>query len=337
MNYPKVNILTESQDDFEARLICFLAKGISMKTYQDGGFLVLPHLESNNQKSVFFPDLKYSADFWRYINANGNKNLSADFPQKAIDEVKEKLSKYPREKYVDIVQKIKMDWVKMEKDFFADMEMFLDFGKALDKVEQINILITPFGTVGSFNPPRVGNKFNLNVTSRVDCPAGNISSGILQNLYIIKTWIGGEIGDDNYTKRMSAISFLITSTIFNKYYPNYCDLTKTKFTVNKDIILQSNKYLEKLGLININKNILDDLKNLTKQEENVLKELTKNTGDYVTFDKIGEILWEESVDEKFSLEAMAKVIENIRKKIRQSGINKEVIFTKRGKGYIFIL
>lgn len=336
MNYPKINIFTDNQDDFEARLICFLAKGISMKTYQDGGFVVLPHLEMSNQKSVFFPDLGYSSEFWRYINVNGNKNLSADFPKKAVDEVKKKLALYSKNKYESQILKIKSDWEKIEKDFFDDVEKFLDFDKALDKVEQINVLITPFGTRGSFNPPRVGNKFNLNVTSRIDCPAGNIASGILQNLYIIKTWIGGEIGDDNFKKRMAAISFLMTSTIFNKYYPDYDDLAKTKFTVDKELITKSNKYLEKLGLKNINKIILDELRNLTKQEENVLKELVKNTGEYVSFDKVGEILWGDKVDEKYSLSAMAKVIENLRKKIKEIGVNKEMIFTKRGKGYIMM-
>jgi len=336
MNYPKVNILADNQEDFEAKLICFLAKGISMNTYQDGGFLILPHLEANNAKSVFFPDLGYSADFWKYINVNGNKNLSADFPKKAIDEVKNKLKLYSKDIFAPDIAKIKSDWEKIEVDFFADVERFLDFKKAIDKVFKINILITPFGTRGSFNPPRVGNKFNLNVTSRVDCPAGNIASGILQNLYIIETWIGGEIGDDNYVKRMSAISFLMQSTIFNKYYPNYDDLTKSKFTINKELVLQSNNYLEKLGIKN-NKNVLNKLRDLTKQEERVIKELILNNGSYVTFDRIGETLWGEKVYEKYSLSAMAKVMENLRKKIKVIGINKEVIFTKRSKGYMLII
>jgi len=336
MNYPNINILAEDKDDFEVKYICFLAKNISQNTYQDGGFLILPHLDESNAKSVFFPDLGYSKEFWKYINVNSNKNLSADFPKFAVDEVKKRLTLYPKNKYEREIQKIKSDWGKMEKEFFGDIDKFLDFGKALAKVEKINVLITPFGTRGSFNPPRVGNKFNLNVTSRVDCPAGNIASGILQNLYIIKTWIGGEIRDENYTKRMSAISFLMTSSIFNKYYPNFEDLTKPMFTVNRGIVLQSNNYLEKLGLKNNKKNLLDELRNLTKQEEKVLKELVGNTGNYVTFDKIGEILWEDKIDEKYSLSAMAKVMENLRRKIKGIGVNKEVIFTKRGKGYLFL-
>ena len=81
---------------------------------------------------------------------------------------------------------------------------------------------------------------------------------------------------------------------------------------------------------------MDELRNLTKQEEKVLKELVGNTGNYVTFDKIGEILWEDKIDEKYSLSAMAKVMENLRRKIKGIGVNKEVIFTKRGKGYLFL-
>jgi len=318
------------------KLICFLAKNISLGYYQNNGFLVLPYLERGNSRAIYFPNLGYSKEFWKAINVNSNNDLSASYSQKAIDEVKNSLKKYKNENFETKIIKIKLDWYKMEKDFFGDIDKFLNFGKALAKVEKINVLITPFGTRGSFNPPRVGNKFNLNVTSRVDCPAGNIASGILQNLYIIKTWIGGEIRDENYTKRMSAISFLMTSSIFNKYYPNFEDLTKPMFTVNRGIVLQSNNYLEKLGLKNNKKNLLDELRNLTKQEEKVLKELVGNTGNYVTFDKIGEILWEDKIDEKYSLSAMAKVMENLRRKIKGIGVNKEVIFTKRGKGYLFL-
>lgn len=335
MNYPKVNILADKQEDFEAKYICFLAKNISLGQYQNSNFLVLPHLEKGNSKAVCFPNLGYSKEFWKAINVNSNNDLSASYSQKAIDEVKNSLKKYKSENFETEIAKVKSDWDKMENDFFNDINKFLNFEKTLSKIEKINILITPFGTRGSFNPPRVGNNFNLNVTSRVDCPAGNIASGILQNLYIINTWIGGEIGDENYTKRMSAISFLMTSTIFNKYYPDFTDITKTKFTVDKNLLLQSNKYLEKLG-IKSNKNILNELRNLTIQEEKVLKELIGNIGDYVTFDRIGEILWGDKIDEKYSLSAMAKVIENLRKKIKEFGINKEIIFTKRGKGYIII-
>lgn len=336
MDYPKINIFTNNTGDFESQYICFLAKGISLGEYQNSGFAVLPHLNSKNPKSVYFPDLEYTAKFWKSIVSNPNRNLSHLFPKPAIEEIKEKLSKYKVGKYEKEIEKIKNEWKRIDKDFFNDVDKFLHFEKSLAKIDEINILITPYGTIGSFNPPRVGNKFKLFVTSRVDMHVGNIAAGILQNLYIIENNIGGEIGEDKYIKRMSAIAFLFENTIFKKYYPKYNNLLKNDFGCDLKTINKSNEYLEKLGFkqeeikININNPIF------TKQEKDVLIALIRNKGQIVTFDEVADIVWKEEADNKFSLVAIAKIIQNIRIKIRAIGINKEVIFTKRGSGYILI-
>ncbi len=336
MNYPKVNTITDNTGDYEVQYICFLAKGISLGEYQNNGFTVLPTLDSKNPKSVYFPDLGYSSKFWRSIISNPNKNLSYLFPKPAINEVKEKLSRYKVGKHEKDIEKIKKEWEKTEGNFFKDVNIFLHFEKSLAKIDEINILITPHGTIGSFNPPRIGNKFKLFVTSRVDMPVGNIASGILQNLFIIENNIGGEIGEDKYIKRMSAIAFLFENTLFKKYYPDYKNLLKNDFNCDVKTINKSNEYLEKLGFkqeeikININNPIF------TKQEKDVLGALIRNTGQIVSFDGMADIIWKDKSDQKFSLEAIAKIIQNIRIKIRTLGINKEVIFTKRGSGYLLL-
>lgn len=66
----------------------------------------------------------------------------------------------------------------------------------------------------------------------------------------------------------------------------------------------------------------------------VLKLIIKNKDKVVTFDEIAENIWQEQVDDKFSLESLAKIIQNLRNKIRNQGVKKEVIFTKRGNGYL---
>lgn len=331
--YPKINISTQITDDFEAQYICFLAKGISMGEYQKNGFLVTPKLIEKAGKTVHFPALPYSSDFWRTINFNPNINLSTDFPKKAIDEVKELLSKYKKDGIEGKLTIIIKEWQKMEKEFFAEISEFLNFEKALSKVERIDVLVTPFGTKGSFNPPRIGNKFNLKVTSRMDFPAGNIAAGILQNLYIIETKNGGEIGEDKYFRRMSAIAFLFEQTKFKKFYPDFENIIKTDYSKSQELIKMSNKYLLKLGFPNEKINIDTDNPIFSIQEKMILEKLIKASGKVVSFDIIADTIWGDKVDDKFSLEAMAKVIENLRRKIKKLGIMREVIFTKRGQGY----
>jgi hypothetical protein len=335
MKYPKINISTDYSDYFEAQYLCFLAKGISCNTYQDGGFLVLPTLEKGSGKTVHFPDLGYSKEFWRSINFNPNINLSTQFPTPAIDEAKNLLTRYGKGKFEPELKKIKTDWLNMQKPFWQAVEKFLDFEKAIEKINRIDVLITPFGTKGSFNPPRIGNKFNLKVTSRVDFPAGNIAAGILQNLFIIQTRIGGEIGDAKFIKRMSVINFLFENTVFKNFYPKFQNITKTDFNYPEALVKRSEKYLTKLGFPS--KKLLLDIKNkiFTAQESQLLELLTNYTGEVVTFDQVADILWKDNSDEKYSLSAMAKVIENLRRKIKTLGINKQVIFTKRGEGYVY--
>lgn len=109
------------------------------------------------------------------------------------------------------------------------------------------------------------------------------------------------------------------------------DLSPLYYNTPLELIEKSNKYLEKLGFSK--KTVIDSTNPIfTEKESLLLEELINNQGKILTFEKCSEILWEDESFEKFSLEAIAKVIENIRKKIRELGINKEVIFTKRGSG-----
>lgn len=332
MKYPKINLNTDYTGDFEAEHLCFLAKGISLGHYQDNGFLVLPKLEAGNSKSVYFPRLAYSANFWRALKFNANKNLCSQFSKDAVAEAKTLLTKIKCD-YKKETEKILHDWQKIEDDFFDLTNKFLCFKKELQKVDGIDILITPFGTLGSFNPPRIGAKFNLLATSRVDFPAGNIAAIILQNLYIVKNKWGGEIGENAYVKRMAAIDFIFTSTAFCEFYPNYPDSGKIQFSLPKKLIEKSNRYLNKLGFPP--QEIKLDLENgtFTPQETELLKYLLQHKEKLVSFDTTAKILWGKDSYDKYSPQAMAKVIENIRRKIKNQGINKEVIFTQRGKGY----
>ena len=135
---------------------------------------------------------------------------------------------------------------------------------------------------------------------------------------------------------MSAINFIFEHTIFKKYYPTYQNILKDNYSENLELLTKSNKYLEKLGFKAKSIQIDPNSKVFSIQESKLITKLTQNKNTVVTFDEVADCLWGEQSDEKFSLESMAKVIENIRRKIREQGINKEVIFTKRGRGYVFI-
>lgn len=328
MNYPKVNYNTENSNYMESIYFCFLAKGITNQTYQNGNYYILPYLQKGNSSTVYFPSLKYTNDFWQKINNNPNIHFNSLYPKACIKEVQNLLSK-KSEKYNSDKEGLIKDWKEIEKEYFNDIGNFLDFKSELAKIKEINVVLTPYGTRSSFWTPKKARDLSFWISSRIDFPAVTIGKTILNLLYILKTRTGGEIGEDKFIKRMEVVRFLTQDTILNKYFKS----DKKENVISQKIISDSNNYLKKLGFPPIKIDLKSIDKVLTTQEKKVFSELHKAHSQVVTFDNIADVLWKDLVDEKFSLETIAKVIQNIRDKIKKQGINKEIIFTKRGKGY----
>lgn len=175
------------------------------------------------------------------------------------------------------------------------------------------LLETEYGTTGSFN------KYVM--TNRIGNSKQEFEKTFTLMALLLKNKDRGEIGDIVWHKRNAVIEY-----IFGKF--------KSKQSI--ELEKKSQTYLEKLGFkqeeikININNPIF------TKQEKDVLGALIRNSGQIITFDEVADTIWKEEADNKFSLVAIAKIIQNIRIKIRAIGINKEVIYTKRGSGYLLL-
>jgi len=101
------------------KLICFLAKNISLGYYQNNGFLVLPYLERGNSRAIYFPNLGYSKEFWKAINVNSNNDLSASYSQKAIDEVKNSLKNIKMKILKRKLSKLNLIGIKWKKIFLV--------------------------------------------------------------------------------------------------------------------------------------------------------------------------------------------------------------------------
>lgn len=177
---------------------------------------------------------------------------------------------------------------------------------------KIKLLETEYGTVGSY--------YKNIMTQRIGSSKDDFNKTFTMMKLLLSNKDKAEIGNIVWHKRNAVVEYLFGAEKFNN---------SVKLTTD------SNKYLEKLGFYK--KLILPKLNSLTIQEEKVWELLQNNAGEIVSFDQVANELWQDMAEEKFSLEAMAKVIENIRKKIRDKGINKEIIYTKRGRGYILVI
>lgn len=182
----------------------------------------------------------------------------------------------------------------------------------------IELLETEYGTCGSYFVRKVEGHNKVFITKRIGDPESEFEKTLFLAKLKIKNKDNAEMDSINWIKRQAILEY-------------FHGETGSKLSSND--IKEGREYLAKLGFPEENYLSKIDFKAFTKQEENLLKKLIDLKGEILSFDDTAMVLWAGDSFDKYSPAAMAKVIENIRRKIKDQGINKELIFTKRGKGY----
>ena len=105
---------------------------------------------------------------------------------------------------------------------------------------------------------------------------------------------------------------------------------------------ESNQFLQKIGVINhtsthfsLKEGIVyfgsTPLTSLTTREHSILTELINRTPKPLSIDEIADLIFPK--EEKFSLTAIGKTIERLRKKLSELGISSSYLATASGVGY----
>jgi DNA-binding winged helix-turn-helix (wHTH) protein len=138
--------------------------------------------------------------------------------------------------------------------------------------------------------------------------------------------------------------FLSFNTTFRTVFTNEFNNPVLDFIDNYkgDIILESAKYYAKMGYpltscFSYKENTIfynsDPVLGLSNKEIDIMKALIDQKSQLISFDKLGEIYWKDNED-KFSLAALAKVIEKLRNSLEINGIPNSYIRTIRKQGYL---
>ncbi len=98
-------------------------------------------------------------------------------------------------------------------------------------------------------------------------------------------------------------------------------------------IEESCEYLNELGYEIKGEYVDFDKLKLTKKERLIVDLLQKNCNQLVTNDQIADVVWGEYVEEKYSLYAISKLIDRLRRKIYENS-GRNVIHSQRGVGYV---
>ncbi len=306
----------ESDVQAQAEYLCFLAKGLHMGLYTDNGFLVLPKPVKNSLKSVVFPDFNFSPKFWQAISSCHHVDLIKPFPKPAVSEA---IALVPQNTAYPAPAGIDQDI----HNFINKLSKIIP-GTKIPTVNSIKILLTPYGTSGSFYPQKCRGYWNIYLTYRFDLDPKIIYQTIFQAYITIITKINAEVGQKPWFVRQGIGDFF-----FKLHFPSV--KINQPFTVKQ--LADSKAFLKKLNLYSPILKTQEPDQLLSPQEKKLYQILISNSGRVVTYDEISQSLWEDQSYQKFSLFAISKVIEGLRKKTSVSGLPPDLIRTARGRGY----
>ena len=345
MNKPIVEFKTDLK--MQVQYMCFLAKQIAGGFYPKHGYLVLPYLVPGERSVVYFPRGGFAEGFWERISRVKNSNYGAVFPEACEREVERRLGSFevnPSEsEMVEIITK----WREVEDRFFKLGKNFLDFKEQLGGVREIRVLVTRFGSSGSFYSRKTSKGKVIEVTYRLDLPLAGVARSILMALNYIDEPFKNL---PEWYQHQKVVDYLFMKTRLGNLFLDYLPVTKKNKVRDKKwlaIVTDSRNYLAELGfpeqsLIEMSEQGQLIIKGkpagvvLSIQEKAVLEVLLVNRNHLVTYDQLGETMWKADMERKFSLYAIAKVIEGLRNKLKQAGMLKQIIVTVRDQGYVLV-
>lgn len=344
MNLPKVTFLSGNElEDSLGHYLCYLGKQISCGYYSQRRMLLLPKPLPNYGRAVYFPDLNYQKEFWANVGKYTQNDFTYLFDPKTHALAKKLIFEAGLLPPNEEVSKIAAEWRKFEAEFFdAFKDVFPTFD--VSKIGSISCTISKFGTQGSFEFQKHKNgTFDFKFTHRIDVKTSGIAEKILSEFIYMDNPI---LSLGEWEIRENTVDFVLLKTkigqIFNfDFQPTVSSLPE----LSENEVLASEKYFQKLGfplqsVFSVNRELLtvngEPVHNtFTQTEKRILLHLIQNKNKLISYDEVGNLFWgEEESLEKFSLVSIAKIMEKIRRKIREHGIYQEMIYTIRSQGYV---
>lgn len=226
-------------------------------------------------------------------------------------------------------------WLAIEKEFWSNL--FTLFPNYRNMIARVNIYSTQFGPYTTFSLAKHG-KNDITIFIRQDSRLDRLLWTLLTCIF------RSRMQDDmkmSWEEIEATVDWLMSESALN------CGLTFTHPTIKNlraDQIAHyrkmSEKYIAKLGFALTTKlekkneeYVFGEIRipGLSANDKLLLDLLFTKRGQTVKFDEIAAVLWPSYED--WSLYAVVKAVERLRKRIKDSGINLPVIHTQRRIGY----
>ena len=330
--------------DREILKIIFVLNQIYNGFYQEKGFLLLQNIK-DIQTSLKEQVVILKQPILDFVIKNANwKNIQSIGFEKHIKNMSQVDMEYAElfnlcfENIDQLYELIpdEIDWNIYDEEI---LKKVINVLTSLFDIKEFNLYIHPTsnGTIGSYtyfrnNQMHVYSRLDASTQDLVECIFGGIVKELhpgedwetyqgLQEFIVYKTVIKDILGvRKNFISDVKEPDLKLLE-ISNA---NYLELG---FPVCKGIELKNGQ----LSLLNYGR-----IDFLSEKEFSVLNLLVKNCNVVISFDNIANVLWGEESTEKYSLQAISKVIERIRKKLDMYGLKKQVIYTRRNEGYVYL-
>lgn len=247
---------------------------------------------------------------------------------------------YPNQpRYQEIkTQKWVRGWEKVAQDYWRYLAELLPSARLHGEIE---VRVSRYGTVSSSGKlgmiPGVKTIYYL----RWDVGLAELAAMIVNNILQYDRKLLGV----TWTKREALMDFIMTRPKMKKLFPDYIPVFSQLSRVPKKVREESKRYTNSLGLskqkrefeivsgkVVVRGKLIG--KELTKLEKVVLKQLIERMGDLVTYDELADLVWGEGEFKTFW--ALNKVVERLRHKLVELGVEGSRLESVRGQGYVLM-
>lgn len=337
----------EYSTETEADRILFVSYYARIHFYQAKKFYVLPYQVPRNQKTIYLPNLPilHNSSYWKELPINTEEIFTRTNVNYSIicTQLREIIGNN-KPAHETIIQ-----WSKVQDEFWKLCYEY--FPNVFEKYTNLIIRPTLFGSICSQFSSETESK-DLCIYIRDDATILNLFETILMVPISLVNNSHSILTNSTWEEREAIVDFLLEHTRFFELAKSVAKLEKGR--VDLGLTLQglrslnqpklandSKEYLTKLGItdqINIEKLsdseiLINDQKIfLTENESTLFNLLFTNRNRIVSIDSIADELWKDKVLEKFSLAAITKLIQRLRKKFSAVGITPEIIETHRNQG-----
>lgn len=319
-----IDVVYKCDVEYEIRKLINTLYSLKCGFYQNTNFKLANKVYKNDSTRVRGYKVLIPPKVYNFVKNSYDWNINGD--EQILQKADIKKFLYLA-KYLDF-KHIECPWnLKLHKKAF---ESYANFFCA--NVKRVEICLTTLGTMGSFTTlqkdPYV---FRLYTRSDLDTPIRSYLGMLIREVYPNRPWV----------EYQSLQNFLAASTNISKVL-NLKPIRDLSIAIfNERMLIDNDRIYKELGFslkrtISIRRNNIElegygivDI--LTKNEDKILKLILENGKNITTIENIGESLWQNP--DNFSLQAITKLIERIRSKLKILGLNKNIIHTVHGKGY----